>query len=55
MMLIMMHVGPREKPEMALPLQATFVSMNELLAESDIVSVHCPLNAATTHLFNAKT
>jgi len=33
-------------------LQATFVSLEELLERSDFVSVHCPLNDATRHLID---
>ena len=32
----------------------TCVSLDELLAESDIVSVHCPLNAESENMFNAE-
>ena len=32
-----------------------FVSLDELLASSDIVSVHCPLNKQSQHLFCADT
>lgn len=31
------------------------VTFNELLAESDFISIHCPLTADTKHLFNTKT
>ncbi|MBQ9861646.1 MAG: D-2-hydroxyacid dehydrogenase [Clostridia bacterium] len=31
-----------------------FVSFEELLAQSDIVSVHCPLNEQTRHLFDSR-
>jgi len=32
-----------------------FVPLDSLLAESDIVSLHCPLTPETKHLFNAET
>ncbi|ETV92414.1 hypothetical protein, variant [Aphanomyces invadans] len=48
-----LYTGPREKPEFAAPLEATYCSMDVLLAASDIVSVHCPLNEDTHRLFNA--
>ncbi len=31
-----------------------YVDLNALYAHSDIISLHCPLNAATHHLINAK-
>ena len=34
---------------------AQFVPLDKLLAESDVVSVHCPLNDESHHLFNEKT
>ncbi len=34
---------------------ARFVSVDELLAQSDFVSLHCPLTPQTRHLINAKT
>lgn len=44
---------PREKP---LPAYKSFrfVSLDELAAESDIVSLHCPLTPETTGLINEK-
>ena len=33
----------------------TFVSLNELLEQSDIVTVHCPLNSESEKMFNADT
>ncbi|WP_448682284.1 2-hydroxyacid dehydrogenase [Pseudomonas nicosulfuronedens] len=34
-------------------LGGRFVELDELLAQSDIISLHCPLNEATQHLINA--
>lgn len=48
-----LYTGPREKPDVAAALGATYVSFERLLAESDVVSIHCPLTPATYHLFNA--
>lgn len=35
--------------------KARYVSLNELLAQSDIISLHCPLTPETHHLINAET
>lgn len=36
-------------------LGGRFVELDELLAQSDIISLHCPLNEATKHLINAQS
>ena len=35
-------------------LDASFVSLDELVATSDVVSIHCPYSPATHHLFDAE-
>ncbi len=42
---------PREKPQPAIE-NFKFVSLDELLKESDIVSLHCPLTSETTGMVN---
>ena len=44
----------RAKPEVEEALNIRFASLEELLREADIVSVHVPLLPETTHLINAK-
>lgn len=46
------YSGPRPKPEMAEPINATYVDMDTLLAESDFIAIHCPYNEHTHHLFS---
>lgn len=46
--------GPRPHPEWAL-LGMRSVPLETLLAESDVVSLHCPLSEQTRHLINADT
>ncbi len=48
-----LYSGPREKPENAEAVGAEYVSFEALLAESDFVSMHAPLNDATREVFNA--
>ncbi len=44
---------PHPDHESAKELNLQFVTLNELCSRSDIISIHCPLNASTRHLFNA--
>lgn len=36
-------------------LDVEYVSVEELIARSDVISLHCPLTSETKHLINAKT
>jgi glyoxylate reductase len=48
--------GPNRKPEAEAALGASWCeSLEALLAEADIVSLHCPLNEHTTHLLHQAT
>jgi glyoxylate reductase len=48
------YSGRRRAPEaLEAELAATYVSFDELLATSDVVSLHCPLSAETHHLVDA--
>jgi glyoxylate reductase len=40
--------------EIEAELEAEFAPLDELLAASDVVSLHCPLNAETHHLLDAR-
>jgi D-3-phosphoglycerate dehydrogenase len=44
---------PYVKPEQVASLGVRLVGLEELLRESDYVSLHCPLNAETRHLIGA--
>jgi len=48
------YSGRRRAPEpLEAELAATYVAFDELLATSDVVSLHCPLSADTRHLVGA--
>ncbi|MFH5802901.1 2-hydroxyacid dehydrogenase [Alienimonas sp. DA493] len=46
-------VDPKENPD-ALAAGAEYVDLPRLLAESDVISLHCPLNEATRKLIDAE-
>jgi lactate dehydrogenase-like 2-hydroxyacid dehydrogenase len=48
-----LYSGPKPHPELAEPVHAEYVAFETLLAQSDFVTIHCPLSAATRHLFDA--
>ncbi len=51
-----LYHGPRRKPEGEADTGASYCeSLTDLLAQSDIVSLNCPLTDATRHLMNADT
>jgi glyoxylate reductase len=49
------YAGRRRAPaEIETELAARFLPLEELLAQADVVSLHCPLSAETHHLIDAK-
>lgn len=50
----LLYSGPRPKAEAA-ALGADYAPLDALLAQSDFVTLHCPLNAQTHHLINTAT
>ena len=44
--------GPHRKPELERELQMEYMPLDQLLAESDFVSLHPPLNAETRHMIS---
>ena len=48
-----LYAGPSAKPEVERELGASRVGMDELLAESDVVSLHAPSTPDTMHLISA--
>jgi glyoxylate reductase len=51
---IVYHGRRRVAEELEAELDARFVSLGELLATADVVSLHCPLSAETRHLITAE-
>jgi len=49
-----LYWGPRRKPDVERDLNIEFVTLERLLAESDFVSLHPPLNAETRHMISDK-
>lgn len=49
-----LYTGPRRKEESARSVGAEFRELDALLAESDVVSLHCPLNEATRGLISTE-
>ncbi len=45
-----LYTGPRRKPEIEAELGVEYVALDELLATSDYVSLHCPLRPETAGL-----
>lgn len=50
---ILYHNRSRASPELEAPLEARLVSLDQLLATSDVVSVNCPYSDETHHLIDA--
>ncbi len=48
-----LYSAPREKPEQAAEVGASYVDFATLLRESDFISIHSPLTPQTRKLFNA--
>jgi len=50
-MSVIYHSRSEIDPKIAAELSATRVSFDDLLSQSDVVSIHCPSNDSTHHLF----
>ncbi len=46
---------PNPNKELEKQLNIKFVKFDDLCSQSDIISIHCPLNSSTKHLFNKNT
>jgi glyoxylate reductase len=53
-MRILYHNRNRLPEDIELDMPATYVSFEELLSRSDIVSIHVPLSEKTRHLIDKK-
>lgn len=51
----LVYANRSPRPEVAASLGATRLSLDELLSQSDFVSLHVPLTAETRHLMNERT
>ncbi len=49
----LLYVGPHAKPDFERDTGAKRVDLTTLLAESDYITIHCPLTEETYHLLNA--
>jgi len=49
-----LYHGPRRKPELEAELGLEYAALDDLLAQSDFVSLHCPLTEATRHLIDER-
>ena len=50
-----LYSGPRRKPELEQRYSMSFAAIDELLAESDFVSLHAPLTEQTRHLIDERS
>jgi lactate dehydrogenase-like 2-hydroxyacid dehydrogenase len=51
----LVYTNPSPRPEVEASLGAIRLSLDELLSQSDFVSLHVPLTAGTRHLMNERT